>query len=124
MEIWKTILNHPNYEVSNFGQVRKADFILTPRVHSGGYHFVQLNGKERYIHRLIIESFVATIPKGWVVNHLDGNPANNSLNNLEICTPWENSQHHFHPVWYSSQIRILPFLEVDKTYKPKNYDLV
>lgn len=40
-----------------------------------------------YIHRLITGA-----PDGMVVNHIDGDPLNNLMNNIRICTTAENLQ--------------------------------
>lgn len=54
-----------------------------------------VGGKSRAVHRLIVETWLGEIPKGMQVNHIDGNRQNNSVRNLEICTPSENVQHAF-----------------------------
>jgi hypothetical protein len=34
------------------------------------------------VHRLVLEAFVGTCPPGLECRHLDGNPSNNSINNI------------------------------------------
>ena len=45
----------------------------------------------QHVHRLVMWAFVG--PDERQVNHIDGNPKNNKLSNLEYMTPKENSQH-------------------------------
>lgn len=44
------------------------------------------------LHRLVADTFIGPV-KGFTVNHKDGNPSNNSLDNLEIVTQKENHKH-------------------------------
>lgn len=44
-----------------------------------------------YIHKLVLETFVGPRPEGMECRHLDGNPANNQLDNLAWGTPVENA---------------------------------
>lgn len=39
---------------------------------------------------MVWEAFNGEIPEGYDIDHLDGNPKNNSLNNLEMVTHQEN----------------------------------
>lgn len=55
-----------------------------------GYKIVKINGKSSYIHRLVYETFVGTIPFDKEINHIDHNKSNNSYKNLEIVTHSEN----------------------------------
>jgi len=62
----------------------------------GGYRRVTLfkSGK-RYrqtVHSLVLLTFVGPRPNGFVVRHLDGNPANNTLANLAYGTSADNKQ--------------------------------
>lgn len=70
-----------------FPIVRKT-FICSgyPAVH------LQKNKKayKRYVHRLVLESFVGKCPKGYQCRHLDGNPLNCNLGNLRWGTRKEN----------------------------------
>ena len=46
--------------------------------------------KKFLIHRVVWESFNGPIPEGMDVDHIDGNPHNNSLNNLQILSHRDN----------------------------------
>lgn len=101
-ELWKRIIDFPNYEVSNFGNVRNAEshYIIKPLLGSSGYLTVRIRRhKGDYdkpaanVHRLVAEAFVDGRQPGLHVNHIDGNKLNNRADNLEWCTRKENSQH-------------------------------
>ena len=44
------------------------------------------NHKRYYAHRLIFELLKHPIPEGCVINHIDGNPTNNLISNLECVS--------------------------------------
>ena len=44
------------------------------------------------VHRLLLETFISACPLGEECRHLDGNPANNNLDNLCWGTEKENQQ--------------------------------
>ena len=56
------------------------------------YHQVRLfspdtpNGKLQYVHRLVWEAFKGEIPKDKEIDHIDNNPNNNHLSNLQLIT--------------------------------------
>lgn len=43
------------------------------------------------LHRLVWETFNGEIPEGMQIDHIDGNPENNRLDNLRCVTAKENS---------------------------------
>lgn len=103
-EIWREIPNYNgDYFISNHGRVKSykksKPLIMRPsysdQLHQ--YQTVQLfkNGayKTHKVHRLVAESFIPKIPGKDYVNHIDGNPKNNTVENLEWCTLSENSWH-------------------------------
>ena len=97
-ERWMIVDECPNYEVSTKGNVRSkiTGKMLHLQKRKSGYIKVGLwkEGKEytRDVHRLVAKAF---IPGDHTlnINHIDGNKANNSVDNLEWCTPQENVQH-------------------------------
>lgn len=46
--------------------------------------------KAHYVHRLVAETYIGSIPDGHEIDHLDGNTANNHVENLEIVTKQVN----------------------------------
>ena len=105
------------YEVSDHGRTRKIrrsatgprneaksqfPIILARLLYKKGYfkcHFGSCDGtkpiKRMYLHRCVWEAFRGPIPAGMTVNHIDGDKANNRLDNLELLTNAENSEHAF-----------------------------
>jgi len=98
MEIFKAIKSTNNtYEASNIGNIRRiGGKILSPKTKSNGYKevgiYVNKIGKSRYVHRLVAEAFLGDL-NDKIINHKDGNKANNSIDNLECVTYSENSLH-------------------------------
>lgn len=65
-----------------------------------------------YIHILVAETWIGSIPKGYTVNHKDLNKFNNDVENLEIITLSENLKHAWENGVYDS-IRI-PQHEIER----------
>lgn len=101
-EEWKRVsLTNDYYIVSNKGRVvRIYDnrcFILKQSDDGNGYPYVciYINGKPktRRVHRLVAEEFLNKETNRNVVNHIDGNKNNNTVENLEWVTSRENLEH-------------------------------
>jgi hypothetical protein len=96
-EIWKQIPFEQNYEVSTKGRVRNKEtgHIKSHRLARTGYPRVTLypSGKTYQIHRLVMLTFQPHLVNECV-NHIDGNPANNNIENLEWCTLSHNMRHY------------------------------
>ena len=52
-------------------------------------------GRQRFVHRLVLEAFVGPCPDGMECRHLDDDPGNNRLGNLCWGTPAENTDDRF-----------------------------
>lgn len=103
-EIWKDVPNYEGYyQVSNLGNVKSLgnnkfnqEMILKPGLNRG-YCAVKLckDGKNKTfkVHQLVAMTFLKHIPDGTnkvVVDHKDGNPLNNRLDNLQLISQREN----------------------------------
>lgn len=113
MEIWKEITGYEGYfEVSTLGNFRSKDRIVgykkggtrnypgkplkTETILEGYQRIVLMKKgiKKRYMcHRIVAQEFIPNPNNKPYVNHIDGNPANNRVENLEWCTQEENEQH-------------------------------
>lgn len=98
-ERWATIPQHPNYEVSSHGRVRHAGtrHVRVLWTNQRGYVTVVLYrgdiASSFRVHALVLSAFVGPRPAGHHGAHLDGNRANNRIENLEWVTPRENERH-------------------------------
>lgn len=121
IEQWKPIKGFEGlYEVSNYGSVRSIDRTVTD---ARGL-LKKLKGKELFftiskidkkshlprarvqlwknncaflkqVHRLVAEAFIPNPDHKPTVNHIDGNPLNNEVGNLEWATYSENEAHAY-----------------------------
>lgn len=116
-EVWKPVYKwESGYLISNFSRIKttgrqltKKDgkvtkyppIILSVAIDTSGYPSVHLQintvGKTKTLHTILAESFIDKDyrKKGLVVNHLDGNKLNCSLDNIEITTPSKNIFHAY-----------------------------
>lgn len=106
MEEWKDIEGYEGlYKISSRGRVlsypRKGSYheprCLTIKLDTHGYQIVDLykngKGKRKKVHRLVAQAFIPNPQKKKTVNHKDGNPKNNCVDNLEWATQKENNLH-------------------------------
>lgn len=90
-EIWKPVVGHPGYEVSNVGRVRSllTCCILRPALNRG-YPAVCLRGKTRKVHALVAEAFIGPRPEGQEVRHYNGDKRDARKRNLRYGTRAQN----------------------------------
>ena len=99
-EVWKDIPEYENsYQVSNLGRVysKITNKMLKQSKTTTGYKKVELyrnkQKKSVRVHRLVMYAFFEV--KKDIINHKDGNPLNNNLNNLEYCNQSHNMKHAY-----------------------------
>lgn len=98
IEIWKWIEGYEGlYKISSLGNVvSKNNKLLKGWFVNGNYVKVRLYKnqipKDFYVHRVVAKHFLIEDPNKNVVNHIDHNPSNNDVSNLEWCTQKENIQ--------------------------------
>ena len=105
-EVWNTVSMNTNYEVSTYGNFRNVktkkqkSFNLDKLKSTQTRMRVSLKNDMKkglgfYLHRLIAMTFIPNPTKLEEVNHIDGNPYNNRVENLEWITR-EDNMRHFH----------------------------
>lgn len=108
-EIWRPVKGYEGlYEVSSYGRVRSLDkYDSMNRFYEGrilklfadrlGYLSVVLysNSKRKHylVHRLVAEAFIPNPDNLPQVNHIDENPSNDNVDNLEWCNAKYNSNY-------------------------------
>lgn len=92
IEIYKDIKGYQGYQVSNLGNVKSLKG-LTPRILkpglAGEYYFVVLYGENKrtaIVHKLVYEHFGTKSCDKLVIDHIDNNPLNNRIDNLQLIT--------------------------------------
>jgi len=87
---------HPvlvNYEASRDGVVRNRR-LKKPvgYINNQGYMCFTAGGKHYLFHRIIYECYRGLIEDDLVIDHIDGNPLHNNLENLQAISQSENSK--------------------------------
>lgn len=101
IEQWRKIPGEQFYEASNAGRIRSLDRvcdagrrrrgkILKPGVNRHGHFVVSLSSHgfetTRSVHQLVLNTFVGPRPVGLVGRHLNSDPSDNRVSNLEWST--------------------------------------
>lgn len=112
LEEWASVYGYEGlYEVSNLGRVRSllygggvgASRVLKPGVKKRGYKYVVLacNGvaKTHSVHCLVASAFLGEPAPGFEVNHINRDPRDNRIENLEYMTHLENIRYRLPGSW-------------------------
>lgn len=121
IEEWRPIKGYEGlYEVSNTGKVRSVDRIIigkngVAKKFKGKVLFFTISKTDermhkprasvqlwknneatlKLVHRLVASAFIPNPNNKATINHIDGNPLNNSVDNLEWATYSENQIHAY-----------------------------
>lgn len=98
-ENWTQLLDEDQrpvlgYEVSDLGRVRKNGEIKKLS-HQKEYLVTRINGVQKRVHRLVLQSFKPTNDKSLLPDHIDNNGKNNRPSNLQWLTNSENTSKGF-----------------------------
>ena len=96
MEEYKLIIDYPNYEVSNYGNVRNKTTgkPLKIRIKIDGYTDLLLYKTHLAPHRLVAIAFIKNPARKPCVDHINGDKSDNNAKNLRWVTRSENQQNH------------------------------
>jgi len=100
------LINDPHYIIEETGE------ILTKITRTGkvsvnnvwrncvnkrkdGYQYISYKYKKLQVHRIIYKKFNGELSDKLVINHIDGNPSNNHIDNLELVTQSKNIEHSY-----------------------------
>ena len=134
----KKLSQFPHYRILSTGKIVSLPRLgtkggeLKPQKDKQGYLHCRLydgrgNWVSQPVHRLVLEAYRGKCPKGCETRHLDGNPQNNNIWNLQWGTPSENSQdtirhenhaggpHKLHP----HEVKVIDSLSRLKMFKAK-----
>ena len=93
---WRCCSTSCLWQVSSLGRVRSATGVVSyGSSKPSGYRVVQIQQQEYSVHRLVAAAFLDSppTPDHCNVNHIDRDPSNNHVANLEYVTPAENVRH-------------------------------
>lgn len=94
-EVWKTVEDHPGYEVSSAARFRnkKTGKLLKPYDDGSGYLRVKPDGVNCRLHILVAKAHVPNPDNLPIVNHKDNIKHHCEAHNLEWVTQSQNVKH-------------------------------
>jgi hypothetical protein len=137
-EQWKSIINYPNYEISNLGNCRNIIAKIKGSSHNpyknlkacinkSGYkqydlvrydeNGIKITKKSLLVHRLIAIHFIPNIENKLQVDHINNNKLDNSISNLRWVTPSENSRNQKKRKNTTSQYVGVGFYNIENKWK-------
>src|SRR6185437_2878135 len=88
----KKMMTSDEYQIhiTKISIINSKQRILKPSTNFGGYLSINVHSMKKQIHRLIWEHCRGLIPSDVEIDHIDDNPANNSIENLQLLTHQQN----------------------------------
>ncbi len=100
--VWRDIEGYEGlYSVSVNGEIyshisnKKLKAVKYARNYLGVNLYKNKKHKSQMVHRLVAKAFISNPKNKPEVNHIDGDPSNNNVENLEWVTPSENVIHSY-----------------------------
>lgn len=113
-QIWKDVKGYQNvYQVSNYGRVKSLNYNRTGKEKIIKHRIKKIKCKNRIykshqiglhkdgkvkcycVNRLVYEAFKGKITDNYQIDHINNNPQDNRLDNLQLLTKSENSKKRF-----------------------------
>ena len=96
---WRVIPSHPDYMVSEYGDVRRIDnnHLMKPYFKRGYVHIlIRINKKRipKAVHIFVAEAFIGPRPDGYHVHHKNHKKTPNHYTNLEYLSPYNHINEH------------------------------
>jgi len=89
MEEWRILSDYPNYQASSHGNIRHINSNKNRKLHKTKNGYLQVcfniggsNNKSILVHQLIGKAFLPNINNLPVIDHIDRNKENNTVENL------------------------------------------
>ena len=128
-EQWKVVEGFEEYLASSEGNVINTKTDKAPPVWETkkGYRMVFLQSSERQewvkLHQLIAHTFISNTQGLRCVDHINGDPRDNSVSNLRWCTHQHNSQNKAKKNGTSSQYKGVCYHKREKKWRAQiEYD--
>jgi hypothetical protein len=122
-EIFKPVPGQEQYQISNYGRCwsSKSNKFLVGNEHAvvrgNGYLCVSLDRTRYPISRLVMMVFNPNFDQNLAVDHIDGNPHNNRLDNLRMATSAQNSYNRGTPSTNTSGHKGIRWHKRDKSWE-------
>lgn len=88
-EHWVELIDHPDYKISNYGRVKRADRFIMPTLSNNGSIYVVLHAPEKKkftLAILVAKQFIGPRKHGMIVYHKNGISSDNHAANLTYMT--------------------------------------
>lgn len=99
---WIVLDDYPRYKISKDGRIYSMTHqtIMKGSTTEEGRRSVTISDKNKklktmYVHRLVAFAYLDNPNNYPIINHISGDPSDNSVENLEWCTYSQNSRHAY-----------------------------
>jgi hypothetical protein len=97
-EGWVELPDYPHDKISSDGKIYSKKIKKIKKQSKGKYKYVPMtdkdgNKKSVAVHRLVALAYLPNPNNYPIINHIDGNPGNNAVENLEWCSHSQNASH-------------------------------